>query len=164
MLIKYIIKIKLIKANNIFKFATVNVEKSWTSTQKCVRHYLKNTLLFKSFFIINRVLDLTTKIQEIHYLLLDSPWSITPSPTNPHKTRFKSDSEISYFFFDLFIFLKAKPIINRIIPKTNRLFPNWISGVFCWDWLGMGSKWWRFHLCLLGLLDLICKIQNSILL
>ena len=88
-----------------------------------------------------------------------------PIPTNPHKKkRLKSDSEISYFFFDLFFFLKAKPIINRIIPKRNNLFPNRIYGMLCGDWLGMGSKWWRFHLCLLDLMDLIGKAQNSILL
>ena len=120
-------------------------KKSWTSTQKYVRHYLKNALLFKIIFLI-----IKSSSGPCH----EDPVSFTgfsvvdyPIPANPHKTRLKSDSEISYFFFDLFFFLKAKPIINRIIRKRNRLFPNQISGVFCEDWLEWGSKWWRFHLC-----------------
>ena len=101
-------------------------------------------------------------IQEIQYILLDSPWSITPSPANPHKTRLKSDSEKGYFIFDLFFFLKAKLIINRIIHKEIAFFRIGFKACFVGIGWGWSSKWWRFYLCLTDLLDLGGKVQNSI--
>ena len=72
-----------------------------------------------SFYVPLNVLDFTTKIQEIQYLLQDSRWLITPSPANFQNTPVKSDLEINYFFFELFYFLKVKRIINKIIRKRN---------------------------------------------
>ena len=102
-------------------------KKSWTSSQKkldisqkYVRHYLKYALLFKIIFYNKIEFWILPRRSSIFYRILRGRLP------HPHKTRYKSDSEISYFLFDLFFFLKAKPIINRIIRKRNSLFPNWI--------------------------------------
>ena len=102
-------------------------KKSWTLiqkkldiSQKYVRHYLKYVLLFKIIFYNKIEFWILPRRSSIFYRILRGRLP------HPHKTRFKSDSEISYLFFDLFFFLKAKPIINRIIRKRNSLFPNQI--------------------------------------
>ena len=102
-------------------------KKSWTLiqkkldiSQKYVRHYLKYALLFKIIFYNKIEFWILPRRSSIFYRILRGRLP------HPHKIRFKSDSEISYFFFDLFFFLKAKPIINRKIRKRNSLFPNWI--------------------------------------
>ena len=66
----------------------------------------------------SRVLDLATKIQKAE---LKSPQFTVSSPTKLKKN-LKSNSEIDYFFFKLFCFLKARLIIDRIIRKRNSLF------------------------------------------
>ena len=58
---------------------------------------------FKSFFIIKSSSgsfheDPEDPVSFTGFSVVDYP-----SPTNPHKTLFKSDSEISYFLFILFL-------------------------------------------------------------
>ena len=95
-------------------------KKSWTFPKKYVGHYLKYALLFKIIFYLIIEFWTLPRRSSIFYRIFRGRLP------HPHKTRLKSDSEIRYFFFDLFFFLKAKPIINRIIRKRNSLFPNWI--------------------------------------
>ena len=122
---------------------TVNAEKSWTFPKKKVGLQPKQKLdinpkicktLFKIIFY-NKIKFWTLPRRSSIFNRI-----LRGRLLHPQKTRLKSDSEISYFFFDLFFFLKTKPIINRIIRKRNSLFRIGFQALFVGDWLGMGSK------------------------
>ena len=80
------IKIKCITKNLLFQFRTDKSALQIYIPYQCILNKIILNIKFKVlwglFYIKNNqssVLKLATKIQEVQYLLLDSPWSITPS-------------------------------------------------------------------------------------